>query len=77
MATLTSNEIAKIRHPLIAMNDNIMVARYPPPVIASFVVDVVHIKDARAKALMRYHIAYFCDAKRCVELKKKFTKHGK
>lgn len=56
---LTSYETVKIRHPWIAMNDNMMVARYPPPVIASLDAAVVHIKDARAKPQMRYHIAYF------------------
>lgn len=55
----TSYETVKMRQPLIAMNDNIIVARYPPPVIASLDAAVVHIKDARVKPPIRYHVACF------------------
>jgi len=43
----------------MAMNDNIRVARYPPPVIVNFEAAVVHIKDATVKPAMRYHVEYF------------------
>lgn len=41
------------------MKDRIIVAKYPPPVTANFAAAVVHIKEARAKPAMRYHVAYF------------------
>lgn len=56
---LTSYEMVKIRHPCTAMKDSRIVARYPPPVNASLVAAVVHVKDARAKPPMRYNVAYF------------------
>jgi len=70
---LTSNLTDKSRHPLTAMNDNMTTARYPPPVIPNGVVDVVHVKDAKLKATMRYGVTYFCDVTGSVELYDKFA----